>query len=82
VWQQALKRAYQGFNVTVLPEISGKLTGLSSFVDTVNAVDIVIVGENKLSNQQLAELESIKRETCAIIHFSGSIQTIHKVQEN
>ncbi|WP_305374725.1 MerR family transcriptional regulator [Photobacterium leiognathi] len=78
VWQQALKLAYDGNYVTVLCDISGKLTGLSSLLQDQQIKAMYIVGENKLDNKQLAEIESLISECDITCEFIGSIKNIHQ----
>ena len=78
VWQRALKLAYDGYYVMVLCDISGKLTGLSSLIQDKQINAMYIVGENKLDNKQLAEIENVMSECDITCEFIGSIRNIHQ----
>ncbi|OBU16297.1 helix-turn-helix-type transcriptional regulator [Photobacterium aquimaris] len=77
IWQHALAWCYKGDGVTIIDNLSGRLTGISAFVRERGIQHLVVVGETKLSRRQLADIEMITQETAVKLHFVGSIKTIH-----
>lgn len=78
VWQQALKLAYEGYYAIVLSDLLGKIIGLSAFITEHDVNHVYIVGENKLDNKQLADIEIIEKESNVQVSFIGSIKMIHQ----
>ncbi|MCD9517754.1 MerR family transcriptional regulator [Photobacterium phosphoreum] len=77
IWQQGLAWCYKGDGVTIMTNLSGRLTGISACIRERNIKDLVVVGETKLSRRQLADIEMVEQETGVTLHFVGSIKTIH-----
>ncbi|PST94298.1 helix-turn-helix-type transcriptional regulator [Photobacterium sp. NCIMB 13483] len=77
IWQQGLAWCYKGDGVTIMPNLSGRLTGLSACIRERNIVNLVIVGETKLSRRQLADIDMVQQETGVKLYFVGSIKIIH-----
>lgn len=77
IWQQGLAWCYKGDGVTIMTNLSGRLTGISACIRERNIKDLVVVGETKLSRRQLADIEMVERETGVKLHFVGSVKTIH-----
>lgn len=77
IWQYGLERCYKGDGVTVMTSVNGRLTGLAAGVRERKITHIAVVGETKLSRQQLTDIDMLQQETNVNVFFVGSIKTIH-----
>ncbi|PLC59114.1 MerR family transcriptional regulator [Photobacterium carnosum] len=77
IWQQGLEWCYKGDGVTIMTGLSGRLTGMPAYIRERSIVNLIIVGESKLSRRQLTDIERVQQETGVTLHFVGSIKTIH-----
>ncbi|MCW8329353.1 MerR family transcriptional regulator [Photobacterium sp. SDRW27] len=77
MWLKAWLLTDKGYNVTVLPLLDGKLTGLGAALATLNISKLVVFGENRILPFNLSELESVLEGAKYDLEVSGSITSIH-----
>ncbi|ELR65712.1 Transcriptional regulator, MerR family, associated with photolyase [Photobacterium marinum] len=82
LWLKAWKLTDDGYSVTVMPELSGKLTALNSVFEKANVAKVVLYGNTSLNASDMTQLEllltNLKQKTECDIKFAGDISRIHK----
>jgi len=77
MWLEAWLLTEQGYNVTLLPLLDGKLSGLEAALITLNVSKLVIFGENRISPLNLSQLEHVLMNMRCDLKLSGCITNIH-----
>lgn len=78
LWINAWLLAEKGYDVTVLPGLESKLTGLGAAMATLRIETLYVFGEQRISQQGLAQLEGVQRQIDGQLYLLGSVATIHQ----
>ena len=77
LWLEALVVAEQGYNVTILSALEGKLTALEVALEQQNVSKLVIFGEKRIAPANQAQLRNLITKVNCNYQLSGSISDIH-----
>lgn len=77
VWLTLLALSEQGYNVTLLTSVDGKLSALSALLKSWQERLIVVAGEYKLDRDVAKQLGQLVAETNSELKLAGSISAIH-----
>lgn len=77
LWLNAWQLTEQGYNVTLLPSLDGKLSGLGASLVSLKVSKVVVFGERRISTVNLSQLTALLRELQCEYVLLGSIASIH-----
>jgi DNA-binding transcriptional MerR regulator len=77
MWLQAWQLTDEGYNVTVLGSLDGKLTSLGAALEALKVSKVVVIGERRISVSNLEQLKKLVVNSQCHVELVGSIRTIH-----
>jgi hypothetical protein len=78
MWLQAWQLTDEGYNVTVLSSLDGKLTSLGVALEALKVSKLVVIGERRISANNLEQLKKLVANLQCHFELVGSIRTIHQ----
>lgn len=77
LWLNAWLLTEQGYNVTLLPSLDGKLSALRASLVSLKVNKVVVFGERRISTANLSQLTALLLNMLCECELLGSIATIH-----